>query len=120
MAASDDIDKAIAGLSDWRGERMAALRKLVNDADPRLSEDWKWGTPVWTYKGNVCAIAAFKEHVKVNFFKGARLDDPKSLFNAGLDAQDSRSIDITESDAIDEPALQDLIRAAASQNEKKT
>ena len=119
MAASDNIDKAIADLTDWRGERMAALRRLINDADSRLSEDWKWGTPVWTYKGNVCGIAAFKEHVKVNFFKGAGLDDPKSLFNAGLDAKDSRSIDVKQTDQLDESALQDLIRAAASQNEKK-
>ncbi len=119
MDASDTIDKAIADLTDWRGERMAALRRLINEADPRLSEDWKWGTPVWTYKGNVCAIAAFKDHVKVNFFKGARLDDPKSLFNAGLQAKDSRSIDIAASDRVDETALQDLIRVAASQNEKK-
>ena len=119
MAASDNIDKAIAGLTDWRGERMAALRTLINDADSRLSEDWKWGTPVWTYKGNVCAIAAFKEHVKLNFFKGARIDDPKGLFNAGLEAKVSRSIDIAESDKLDESALQELIRAAASQNEKK-
>ena len=118
MAASDNIDKAIAELTDWRGERMFALRKLINDADSRLAEDWKWGTPVWTYKGHVCGIAAFKSHVKVNFFKGAALEDPKGLFNAGLDARDTRSIDIKETDTIDEAALQELIRAAASKNEK--
>ncbi|HEX5370457.1 MAG TPA: DUF1801 domain-containing protein [Dehalococcoidia bacterium] len=119
MAASDNIDKAIAELTGWRGERMATLRGLINNADPRLSEDWKWGTPVWTYKGNVCGIAAFKEHLKVNFFKGAGLEDPNGLFNAGLEARDSRSIDIAETDKLDESALQDLIRAAANQNEKK-
>lgn len=118
MAASDNIDRAIADLADWRGDRMASLRVLINGSDARLAEGWKWGTPVWTYKGNVCGIAAFKSHVKVNFFKGAALEDPKGLFNAGLDARDTRSIDIRETDSVDEPALQDLIRAAIAQNEK--
>ena len=77
---------------------MAELRKLINGADPNLNEDWKWGTPVWTHKGNVISLGAFKEHVKINFFKGASLDDPKGLFNAGLDAKATRSIDLRESD----------------------
>ena len=113
---SEQIDKQIADLPDWRGQRMAELRKIVNEADPNLKEDWKWDTPVWTQKGNVISLGAFKEHVKVNFFKGASLDDPKGLFNAGLDAKATRSIDLYENDPIDEQALQDLIRAAVNQN----
>jgi len=88
------------------------LRDLINNAHPDLDEDWKWETAVWTHKGNVCALGVFKEHLKVNFFKGALLDDPKSLFNAGLEAKQSRSIDLHEGDGIDERVLQDLVRAA--------
>ena len=111
---SEQIDKQIADLSDWRGQTMTRLRKLINEADPNLKEDWKWDTPVWTAKGNVLALGAFKDHLKINFFKGASLEDPKGLFNAGLDAKASRSIDLHESDTIDEQALKDLIRAAAN------
>ncbi|TMG05408.1 MAG: DUF1801 domain-containing protein [Chloroflexi bacterium] len=110
---SEQIDKQIADLADWRGQRMTALRKLINEADPKLSEDWKWDTPVWTAKGNVLALGAFKDHLKINFFKGASLDDPRGLFNAGLDAKASRSIDLYENDTVDEQALKELIRAAA-------
>ena len=110
---SEQIDKQIAALSDWRGQRMAALRKLINEADANLKEDWKWDTAVWTAKGNVIALGAFKDHLKVNFFKGASLPDPKGLFNAGLDAKASRSIDLYENDSVDEQALKELIRAAA-------
>lgn len=95
---------------------MAELRKLINEAEPNLKEDWKWGTPVWTHKGNVVSLGAFKEHVKINFFKGASLDDPNGLFNAGLDAKATRSIDLGENAPIDEQALRDLIRAAVNQD----
>ena len=116
---SEQIDKQIADLADWRGQRMTALRKLINEADPKLSEDWKWDTPVWTAKGNVLALGAFKDHLKINFFKGASLDDPRGLFNAGLDAKATRSIDLRENDPIDEQALKDLIRAAVNANAKR-
>ena len=116
---SEQIDKQIADLDDWRGERMAALRKLINQADANLKEDWKWDTPVWTAKGNVLALGAFKDHLKINFFKGATLPDPKRLFNAGLDAKATRSIDLRENDPIDEQALRDLIRAAVNANAKR-
>lgn len=118
MSASENIDKQVAELTDWRGGVFARLRALINEADSDISEDWKWGTAVWTRKGNVCAVGAFKDHVKVNFFKGASLEDPRGLFNGGLDAKASRSIDIREGDKIDEPALQALIRSAAAQNRK--
>jgi hypothetical protein len=116
---SEEIDKHIAELPDWRGQRMAELRKLINEADPNLKEDWKWGTPVWTANGNVVSLGAFKEHVKINLFKGASLPDPRGLFNAGLDAKATRSIDLREDDPIDEQALRDLIRAAVNQNAKR-
>ena len=95
---------------------MARLRKLIGEAAPDLTEEWKWNTPVWSYKGNVLALGAFDDHVKVNFFKGASLDDPRHLFNAGLDAKASRAIDIHEGGKIDEAALKALVRAAAVLN----
>src|SRR5437899_7525388 len=106
---SEQIDKQIADLSDWRGQTMAHLRKLIHEADPNLNERWKWGTPVWTHNGNVVALGAFKEHVKVNFFKGASLNDPQGLFNSGLDAKQARSIDLYEGNIPNEEALKDLV-----------
>src|SRR4030081_1629572 len=103
---SERIDQHIAALGDWRGDLMTSLRALINEADPRLQEDWKWDIPIWTSGGNVCAIGAFKESVKLNFFKGASLPDPHGLFNGGLDAKASRSIDLVEGAPINEPALQ--------------
>lgn len=77
-------------------------------------EDWKWETAVWVCKGNVVAGGVFKDHVKLNFFKGASLPDPKKLFNAGLEAKATRAIDFVESDTVNEAALKDLIRAAVA------
>ena len=116
LTPSEHIDKAIKDLPDWRGELIARVRRLIQDAVPEITEEWKWDTPVWSFKGNVVAAGAFKDHVKLNFFKGASLDDPKGLFNAGLDAKATRAIDFGEGDAIDEAALKDLIRAAVAQN----
>ncbi len=116
LTPSQHIDKAINDLTDWRGKRMAQLRKLIHEASAEITEDWKWDTPVFACKGNVVAIGAFKDHIKLNFFKGAALADPKKLFNAGLDAKASRSIDLIEDSKIDEAALKDLIRAAVALN----
>jgi hypothetical protein len=116
MAASQHIDNYIKELTDWRGKTIARLRKLILEADPNLTEEWKWDTPVWSHKGNVVAAGVFKDHVKLNFFKGASLDDPNSLFNAGLDAKATRAIDITEGEQIDESALKNLVRAAVAHN----
>ena len=116
---SEQIDNQIADLPDWRGQTMSRLRQIINETDPNLKEDWKWDTPVWTANGNVLALGAFKDHLKINFFKGASLPDPKGLFNAGLDAKATRSIDLRENDPIDEQALRDLIRAAANANAKR-
>jgi hypothetical protein len=114
--ASQTITNHIAELADWRGTLLARLRQLILDASPGLVEEWKWGTPVWSHQGNVVAAGAFKDHIKLNFFKGAALPDPDGLFNAGLDAKATRAIDFHEGDQIDEPALQELIRAAVAQN----
>src|SRR4030081_321880 len=118
MNASKLIDKQIADLGDWRGRVFARLRKLINAADPDIIEDWKWNTAVWTHDGMVCAVGGFKDHVKVNFFKGASLEDPQGLFNAGLEAKATRAIDFHEGDKIDETALKNLVRAAVAYNQK--
>jgi hypothetical protein len=110
------ISDQIAGLGDWRGRMYAQLRKLVLEAAPEITEEWKWGTAVWAHKGLVCSAGVFKDHVKLNFFKGASLKDPSGLFNAGLEAKASRSIDFNEGERIDEPKLKDLVRAAAAYN----
>jgi hypothetical protein len=116
LTPSEHIDKAITDLPDWRGKMIAHLRRLIQDAVPEITEEWKWDTPVWSYKGNVVSAGAFKDHVKLNFFKGAALADPKGLFNAGLDAKATRAIDFSEGDKIDEAALKDLVRAAVAFN----
>lgn len=116
MTASQQIDNHIKGLTDWRGKTMVRLRKLIRDAVPELTEEWKWDTPVWSQKGNVVAAGVFKDHVKLNFFKGASLKDPNGLFNAGLDAKATRAIDFGEGDDINEAALKDLIREAVAYN----
>ena len=116
MTASERITRQIAGLADWRGQLLARLRALVHEAAPDLTEEWKWETAVWSQKGNVVAVGVFKDHVKLNFFKGASLDDPRGLFNAGLEAKATRAIDIHEGDEIDASALIELIRAAVAYN----
>ena len=120
MTPSEQITDHINGITDWRGKMLARLRKLINDSAPGLVEEWKWNTPLWSHNGNVVAIGAFRDHVKVNFFKGAQLRDPQGLFNAGLDAKATRAIDIHEGDAINEAALKDLIRAAVALQTTKT
>jgi len=122
VTPSQRITNHIAELTDWRGPVLARLRELILDADPDMVEEWKWETPVFAHNGNVVAAGVFKDHVKLNFFKGASLDDPHSLFNAGLEAKATRAIDIHEGDAINESTLQDLVRAAVALNvaKKKT
>ena len=116
LAPAQLITNHIAELADWRGKLLARLRKLILAVDPDIVEEWKWGTPVWSHKGNVVAVGAFQDHIKVNFFKGVSLPDPHGLFNAGLDAKASRAIDFHEGDKLNEPALKELIRAAVAQN----
>jgi hypothetical protein len=119
MNASKLIDKQIAELTDWRGKSLVRLRKIIHDADPNIVEEWKWGTGVFSDKGMVCALSPFKDHVKLNFFKGASIEDPHKLFNAGLEAKATRAVDLYESPKIDEAALRDLIRAAVNYNKTK-
>jgi hypothetical protein len=113
---SQSIDHLIEDLGDWRGKRLARLRKLILEAAPELIEDWKWKTPVWAFKVNVVACGVFKDHIKVNFFKGASLPDPKRVFNTGLDAKATRAIDIFEDEIVNELALKELVRAAVALN----
>ena len=116
MNPSQLIDKQIAELPDWRGKMLARLRKVIREADPRIEEEWKWSTAVWSHDGLVVAVGAFKDKLKVNFFQGASLPDPKNLFNAGLESKKSRGIDLKEGDEIDEAALKALVRAAVANN----
>ena len=115
--AAQLITNQIAEFSDWRGKTLARLRKLILDAVPDMTEEWKWGTAVWTNQGLVCSAAVFKGHVKLQFFKGAELEDPQGLFNTGTDAKAMRSIDFGEGDQVDETALKALIRAAVTFNQ---
>lgn len=117
LTPSQHIDKHIQELNDWRGTLLGRLRKLILDTSPELTEEWKWDTPVWSAKGNVVAGGAFKDHIKLNFFKGASLKDTHGLFNAGLDAKATRGIDFHEGDKIDEAALKDLVREAVAYNQ---
>lgn len=119
MNASERIDQQIAELSDWRGQTVAHLRKLIHEADPGITEEWKWNSPVWSHQGLVCSTGIFKQAVKLNFFEGASLEDTHNLFNAGLDAKKTRAIDFHEDDTIDEPPLKDLIRTAVAHNTGK-
>ena len=116
LTPPQQIDNFIKEIADWRGKWIAQFRTLILKTAPEVTEEWKWGVPVWSYKGNVVASGVFKDHVKLNFFKGASLSDPKKLFNAGLDAKATRAIDIAESDKINETALKELIRAAVEFN----
>jgi hypothetical protein len=116
LAPSELISEYISGLTDWRGPFLDRLRKLIHEVAPDITEEWKWDTPIFSQKGNIIAVAAFKDHVKLNFFKGALLDDPAGLFNAGLDAKTSRAIDFSQSDKVNEAALKDLVRAAVAMN----
>ena len=116
-SASQPITTKTAELADWRGDVLRHVRNLIKEADPEITEEWKWrGTPVWSHDGIVCTGESYKEVVKLTFAKGASLRDPAALFNSSLDGNVRRAIDIHEGDEIDEPALKDLIRAAVSLN----
>ena len=114
MDASKLIDKQIASLPGWQGQVVVRVRKLIHEADPKIVEEWKWDTAVWTHNGLVCAVGAFKDHMKINFFQGAALADPHKLFNSGLEAKKSRSIDLKEGDKLNETAFVELVRAAVA------
>ncbi|MCW5771872.1 MAG: DUF1801 domain-containing protein [Rhodospirillaceae bacterium] len=115
------IDGRIDALGDWRGEVLGRLRALIKEADPDIVEEWKWrGVPVWSHDGIVCTGETYRSVVKMTFAKGAALDDPAGLFNASLDGNVRRAIDIREGDTIDGTALKALIRAAVALNTTKS
>jgi len=116
LTPSQLITNQIAELAGWRGKMLTRLRKLILGAAPDITEECKWGTAVWSRNGLVCSAGVFKDHVKLNFFKGASLKDPKGLFNAGLDAKATRAIDFSEGDDLDASALKELVRAAVAYN----
>lgn len=116
-------DAAIEELPDWRGKTLARVRALIRQADPEVVEERKWkkpsnpaGVPVWSHHGIICTGETYKDHVKLTFLKGAALDDPSGLFNASLEGNARRAIDIGEGDTIDEEAFKALVRAAVARN----
>ena len=121
-AASAKITNKIQELGDWRGETLARVRQLIHDADAAIVEEWKWekpssgGTPVWSHDGGVCTGESYKEVVKLTFFRGASLDDPKQLFNSSLDGNTRRAIDIRHGEKLNAVAFKALIRAAVAAN----
>jgi hypothetical protein len=115
--ASKLIIEKIAELGDWRGDALARMRALIRQADPDAVEEWKWrGTPVWSHDGGICTGESYKSVVKLTFFKGASLKDPAKLFNASLEGNTRRAIDIHEGEEIDDSAFKALIRAAVALN----
>ena len=118
--ASALIDERIRELADWRGETLARVRQIIRQADPEVIEEWKWGVPVWSHAGIICTGETYKQVVKMTFAKGASLDDPSKLFNASLEGNTRRAIDIREGGLIDEKALKALIQAAIELNTSRT
>jgi hypothetical protein len=122
---SQQIDARIAELGDWRGAMLSRVRGIIKEADPDVVEEWKWakatspGTPVWSHDGILCTGETYKNVVKMTFAKGASLEDPSGLFNASLEGNTRRAIDIHEGEEVDEEALKALVRAAVALNESK-
>ena len=117
QSASELIDKRIAELGDWRAETLRRMRTLIKEADPDVVEEWKWmGTPVWSHDGTICTGESYKSRVKLTFAKGAALQDPAKLFNASLDGNVRRAMDIHEGEEVDAGAFKALIRAAVALN----
>jgi len=120
--AAAKISERISELGDWRGETLARVRQLIHEADPDIQEEWKWmkktnpGTPVWSHDGSVCTGEAYKEVVKLTFFRGAAIEDPQKLFNSSLEGNTRRAIDLRQGERIDEAAFKQLVRAAAAAN----
>ncbi len=123
--ASRLIDERIRSLGDWRAETLAAVRRLIHEADPDIVEECKWikpsnpaGVPVWSHDGIVCTGEVYKQAVKLTFARGASLQDPHGLFNSSLEGNTRRAIDLREGEALDAEALKDLIRAAVAENQR--
>ncbi len=122
QSASQLISQRIAQLGDWRGETLSRMRKLIQQADPDVVEEWKWvklknpGTPVWSHDGIICTGESYKNAVKLTFAKGASLKDPARLFNSSLDGNVRRAIDIHEGETVDASAFKTLVRQAVALN----
>ena len=117
QSASELISKKIAELGDWRGETLGVMRQLIKQADPDVVEEWKWmGTPVWSHDGIICTGESYKKVVKLTFAKGASLKDPARVFNASLDGNVRRAIDIHEGEEVDAAAFKALVRQAVALN----
>jgi hypothetical protein len=115
--ASRLIDQRIRDLGGWRGETLARMRALILEADPEMTEEWKWmGTPVWSHHGIVCTGEAYTKVVKLTFARGARIPDPSRLFNSSLEGNTRRAIDIHEGEKVDAGAFKALVKAAVAQN----
>jgi len=111
------IDARIKELDDWRGEMLSRVRSLIKQADPGVTEEWKWrGVPVWSHDGFICTGETYKNVVKLTFSKGAQLEDPSKLFNSSLEGNTRRAIDLHEGDKVDDSAFTALIRDAAALN----
>ena len=120
MDASEKIDQLIAGIGDWRGKTLSAVRKAILEADKEIIEEWKWmGSPVWSCAGIIAVGNAHKDKVKLTFDHGARLADPEKLFNAGLEGNQRRAIDFFEGDKVNAPALKNLVCAAIAYNQSR-
>ena len=115
-SASERITRRISELDDWRGDALGRIRALIQEADPDIVEEWKWGIPVWSHDGIVCTGETYKSHVKMTFAKGASVEDPSRLFNSSLEGNVRRAIDIKEGEAIRVTALKTLIKAAVALN----
>ena len=116
---SELISDRIAELGDWRGDTLARIRKLIKEADPEITEEWKWrGVPVWSDGGIVCTGESYKSVVKLTFLKGASIEDPAGIFNSSLEGNARRAIDLHEGDTINEAAFKEIIRAAVKLNAK--
>jgi len=111
------IDARIKELGDWRGKTLSRIRSLIKEADPEVVEEWKWrGVPVWSHDGQICTGETYKDVVKLTFLKGAQLKDPSRLFNASLEGNARRAIDLREGEELDDPAFKALIRSAVALN----
>lgn len=117
--ASRLIDARIRELGGWRGETLARMRSLILEADPEMTEEWKWDVPVWSHAGIVCTGEAYKKAVKLTFARGAWIPDPSHLFNSSLGGNLRRALDIHEGEKVEAAAFRELVRAAVTENEQQ-
>jgi hypothetical protein len=117
-SAAELISNRIAELGDWRGETLSSMRQLIKQADPDVVEEWKWTNPVWSHDGIICTGESYKQHVKLTFAQGASLQDPARLFNASLDGNVRRAIDIHAGKKVNASAFKALVRQAVALNKR--